>query len=176
MRHKRTEQNVMATGVKPTLVMTQLPIFRVHYVDLENYVCSMFRWDEFDFLSITGAIHGMTPEYIVNKELAPAPDYHRQMMRLRCGHKTRNLQLIFTVLCYDGYIPAGKYIIDTTPLKAPLDVYKTILQKTGSPDSAECVAFRLTHKHDRHFTQAVATLDSRTRATLHDTERYPNVN
>jgi len=53
--------------------------------------------------------------------------------------------LILTVLCADGCIPARRYIIDTRPETPPIEHYKAVLRKTGSPLSAECIAFRDAH-------------------------------
>ncbi|NUQ66544.1 MAG: hypothetical protein HUU20_29125, partial [Pirellulales bacterium] len=37
-------------GPRPVLEMTQLPIFRVHYRRLEEYVAKVYRMEGFDFL------------------------------------------------------------------------------------------------------------------------------
>ena len=55
------------------------------------------------------------PEYAVSPVLPPALDAARQAEAIRAGRRTQNVSLILNVLCIDGYIPAGKYIIDTRP-------------------------------------------------------------
>jgi hypothetical protein len=96
---------------KPKLEMLVLPVFRVKYRKLEAYIASVYRF-EFDFLFATGQIAGQCLEYNVSGKL----DGHAWQQRaheLRCGIRTRDVSLILNVLVADGFIPAGKYIIDT---------------------------------------------------------------
>jgi hypothetical protein len=68
--------------------------------------------------------------------------------------------LILNVLCLDGLIPAGKYIIDTRPETPRIEHYKALLRKTGNPLSADCIAFRDAHRQDRAFTRLAAEIDT----------------
>lgn len=70
------------------------------------------------------------------------------------------MPLILNVLCLDGLIPAGKYIIDTRPEPSPIDQYRTLLRQTGTPESRECIAFRRAHHSDKMFTRFAAEIDT----------------
>jgi len=63
-----------AADPKPILPMVQLPIFRVHYRRLEEYLVKVYRKEGFDFLRATGAGPRLVPEYAVNPTLSPALD------------------------------------------------------------------------------------------------------
>ncbi len=69
------------------------------------------------------------------------------------------MSLILNVLCIDGYIPPGKYIIDTRPETPPIDQYRALLRQTGTPESEECSAFRRAHHGDKSFTSLAAEID-----------------
>jgi hypothetical protein len=108
-------------GPKPVLEMVQLPIFRVHYRRLEEYLAKVYRMEGFDFLLASGAVPGLIPEYAVSPTLPPAQDAHDRADAIRSGRRTRDVALILNVLCRDGFIPAGRYIIDTRPKPSPID-------------------------------------------------------
>jgi hypothetical protein len=149
-----------AAGPKPKLEMVQLPIFRVHYRRLEEYLAKVYRTEGFDFLLASGAAPGLVPEYAVSPTLPPSEDARKRADAIRAGRRTQNVGLILNVLCIDGFIPAGTYIIDTRPETPPIERYKALLQKTCNPLSAECVAFRDAHRHHRAFTRIVAEIDT----------------
>ena len=149
-----------AAGPKPTLPMVQLPIFRVRYRRLEEYLVKVYGMEGFDFLRATGAGPGLVPEYAVGPALPPALDAARQADAIRAGRRTQNVSLILNVLCIDGYIPAGKYIIDTRPEPPPIDQYRALLRRTGTPEAKECSAFRGAHQGDRTFIRLAAEIDT----------------
>lgn len=96
---------------KPKLEMLVLPVFRVKYRKLEEYIAAVYRF-EFDFLFATGQVAGQCPEYQITGKI----EGHAWLDRaheLRCGVRTRDVSLILNVLAADGFIPTGKYIIDT---------------------------------------------------------------
>ena len=70
------------------------------------------------------------------------------------------MSLILNVLCIDGYIPAGKYIIDTRPEPTPIEQYRALLRKTGTPESEECRAFRRTRQSDKTFIRLAAEINT----------------
>jgi len=70
------------------------------------------------------------------------------------------------VLCLDGFIPAGKYTIDTRPEPTILDQYRSLLRKTGTPESEECRAFRRAHQGDKAFIRLAAEIDTEVLAVL----------
>jgi len=143
---------------KPVLNMVQLPIFRVHYRTLEAYLCRVLHFPDYDFLLATGTVPGLVPEFNVGPTISD--NRIRRANAARQGQRTHDVDLLLALLCHDGYIPAGKYIIDTRPEKPAIEVYKALLQATGTPEAEECRDFRLTHCHDRHFVQLAATIDT----------------
>ena len=155
-----------AAAPRPVLEMVQLPIFRVHYRRLEEYLARVYRMEGFDFLLASGAAPGLVPEYAVRPILPPAEDAQRRADAIRTGRRTRDVPLIFTVLCLDGLIPAGKYIIDTRPEPAIIDQYRSVLRQTGTPDSEECRAFRHAHQGDKTFIRTAAEIDTQVLAVL----------
>lgn len=157
---ERIPAKTPAAGPRPVLEMTQLPIFRVHYRRLEEYLEKVYRMEGFDFLLASGAVPGLVPEYAVSRTLPPSEDARRRADAIRTGRRTQNVGLILNVLCLDGFIPAGKYIIDTRPETQPIEHYKALLRKTGNPLSADCIAFRDAHRQDRAFTRLAAEIDT----------------
>jgi hypothetical protein len=144
---------------KPKLPVVQLPIYRVHHTALEEFLAQVYRMREFDFLTATGFMPGSVPEYDVRDELPPAWDCKMQADQIRAGRRTRNVALILTCLCIDGFIPPGKYLIDTKKLPSPIQVYRSLLERTGDPLNVECVAYREKHRDDPAFAKQAAALD-----------------
>ena len=95
---------------KPKLEMLVLPVFRVKYRKLEEYIAAVYRF-EFDFLFATGQVAGQCPEYHITGKTEGA--WQQRAHELRCGVRTRDVPLILNVLAADGFIPTGMYIIDT---------------------------------------------------------------
>ena len=145
----------VAAGPKPVLPMVQLPIFRVHYRRLEEYLVKVYRMEGFDFLRATGAGPGAGAQSTPSSPaLPPAVNAARQADAILRGRRTQNVSLILNVLCIDGYIPPGKYIIDTRPEPSPIEQYRALLRQTGTPESRECIAFRQARRSDKTFTRS----------------------
>ena len=162
-RHFHREQPPTKTppgGPKPKLEMVQLPIFRVHYRRLEDYLVTVYHMTEFDFLKASGAGPGLVPEYGVSAVLPPAQDAPRRADAIRAGRRTQDVPLILTTLCIDGFIPAGRYIIDTRREQPPIEHYRALLRKTGTPESKECLAFRRARRGDKAFIRLAAQIDA----------------
>jgi hypothetical protein len=149
--HRERTPKTPAAGSSPSLEMTQLLIFRVHYRRLEEYLAKVYRMEGFDFLLASGMAPGLVPEYAASPTLPLSADARRRADAIRTGRRTRDVPLILNVLCLDGLIPAGKYIVDTRPEPTILDQYRSLLRKTGTPESEECRAFRRTHQGDKAF-------------------------
>jgi len=144
----------------------QLPIFRVHYRRLEEYLVKVYRMEDFDFLKASGTAPGLVPEYGVSATLPPAPDATRRADAIRTGRRTHDVPLILATLCLDGFIPAGKYLIDTRPETSPINQYRLLLRKTGTPESKECLAFRQSRRNDKAFIRRAAEIDNQVLAVL----------
>ena len=148
-------------GPKPKLPMGVTLICRVHFRDLQKYLEKIFKIRDYDVQRNTGARASMTPEFDVTGILPDTPNIWQQVDNIRRGRSERNLGLILNLLCKDGFIPAGKYIIVMTPEAAPLDEYRDALHQSGDPSSAECIAIKRANQKDRNFTKQVAMLDRR---------------
>lgn len=153
---------------KPTLPMIQLPIFRVRYYDLEAYLANVYKMDDVNFLLATATTAGLCPEYIVQDTLPPAQNAAERADRIRAGQRTNNINLILNVLCIDGFIPAGRYIIDTHKRPDPIDTYKAILHRTLDPLHPDCIQFKSQHRKNRKFQQRAAQLDQSLNKMLKD--------
>lgn len=141
---------------KPKLKAQVIPVFRVYYRDLEQYIQRVFGF-EFDFLFATGFVNGMCPEYQVTGTIPSA--MAQQAKDLRSGRRTRNLLLIINVLAADGYIPAGKYIIDTHRRPNPTEAYRSLLLRTRDPLAPECLRLKDEHKDNLQLMDRVKVLD-----------------
>ena len=146
----------MPSDPKPKLKAKVIPVFRVHYQDLEQYIHDVYGF-EYDFLFATGCVNGMCPEYQVTGVIPVA--MAKQVRDLRLGQRTRNLTLIVNLLVADGYIPAGKYIIDTHKRPDPTNIYHDLLLRTHDPLAAECLRFKEEHKGDPQLMDRVKLMD-----------------
>ncbi|MEN6406083.1 MAG: hypothetical protein ABFC77_06380 [Thermoguttaceae bacterium] len=146
--------------------MVQLPIFRVHYRKLEAYFCRVYGWEAFDFFMATGTATGMAPEYVVNGLKGVGSEIERQANAIRSGRRSRNVLLILNVLCEDGYIPAGRYVVSTKHETTPLEVYKALLRQTETPESKECREFRAAHGRDKELMRVISEIDTQVLQTL----------
>ena len=163
MQHNRTRPAVATPrqgGPKPVMTMVHLPYYRVKQRHLEDYLAKVYRMGDFDFSMAAGITPGVCPEYRVTPVLPPAPNAQKDADRIRSGRHSGNVSLILNVLCLDGYIPAGRYTIDTHAEPPASEVYRSLLMKTEDPAHADCVAFRRTHCQDKLFTRQVALMDS----------------
>jgi hypothetical protein len=149
---------MMPVDPKPVLAFWRLPVFRVHHTALEDFICRVFGFDEFDFLMATGTTEGICPDYRVTGEM-PSTEASRRANELRRGKRTRDVTLILNTLAQDGYIPKGLYTVSTHKLPDPVAIYTSLLHQTRDPFAAECVHFKQRHKADATFQQRAAVLD-----------------
>ena len=109
--------------------------------------------------------------FFANQDLQRRLDYAKWPPKRRAGQRPRDVSLIVNVLCLDGCIPAGKYIIDTRPEPATIDQYRVLLRQTGTPESKECSAFRRAHEGDKTLTRLAAEIDT---AVLNALREHPS--
>jgi hypothetical protein len=147
------------TGPKPILPMDQLPIYRVKVRDLEAYLGKVYRMFDFDFLTVVGVAQGESVEYKVQAALPCSITCARQAQAIRRGHKSGNVPLILNVLCLDGYIPVGTYIIDTRAEAGAIDVYTSMMKTHLNGAHPECMAFKESRRNDKKFLKQAAHLD-----------------
>jgi hypothetical protein len=146
---------------KPQLPMTLVPVFRVIAADLEAFVDRVYKMRDYDFRADTGCAGGEQPEFVVTGNVPPTDGYRERLKQIRAGKRVRRYPgLILEALAMDGYIPVGRYYIDTRPEAALIDQYRELLRRHGGPTAAPCVAFADEHKHDRDFAKRVKTMNS----------------
>ena len=132
------------------------PHYRVHHLALEAYLAQAYHLTNFSVLKATGATHGDHLEYLVHKKIPTTLLVTANQIR-EGGHG--DLALILTVLCADGHIPAGKYIINTHREIEPLEIYKKLLQTHLDPMHKECITFKAEHREDTHFRKMARVID-----------------
>lgn len=148
----------MKKSPRPKLpVIARPPFFRVHYLALERHLSHVYKLHNFRVLEAAGAGHGLCPEYLIRGEI-PA-EWRSLTNRIRTGAPSTDLWLILTMLCADGDIPSGWYVIDTKRLRTPLSVYKETLQRTLDPLHHECVQLKEQHRNNAHFRKAARIID-----------------
>lgn len=148
-------------GPKPQLPMVTVPVYIVYYRDLEAYLQTVFKMDEYSIRSETGARGDMTPEIDVTGHLPSIPNICQLVDNIRRGHRTRNLGLILDILCQDGFIPAGKYIINMVKMLNPIERYTEALNKSQDCLHPVCIAIKDKNLGDVKFNRQVKLLDDK---------------
>jgi hypothetical protein len=151
---------------KPTLQVMHLPFYRVKMSHLEMFLAKVYHLDDFSFLIATGVTPGVCPEYTVQPALPNTWNAREVADKIRKGRRTNNMALIFNMLCLDGYIPAGHYVVDTKPEPPPIQTYRDLLMRTENPDHQACVAFKQEHSRDKEFKRMAGYLDQAAREQL----------
>lgn len=150
----------------PPLRMTQVPVFRVYYKDLEEFISKVYGF-EFDFLLAMGMKQeGIGCDFQIDGIIPNTDSIRRQVDQIRYGRRSKNVQLLLDLCVQDGYMPAGKYSIDTRPTVDPVQYYRQILSETGNPDDPKCAAFRSYVKRERpDVLPTLEILDNYARST-----------
>jgi hypothetical protein len=132
------------------------PFYRVRRHDLEVFLTRIYRLAGFDILKAAGAVPGVNPEYLVQGMIPET--FQTDAARIRAGRPGK-LALILEVLCVDGHIPPGHYIINTHRDPPPLEVYKRILRQHLDPMHPECIRFKERHRANSHFRKLARVID-----------------
>jgi hypothetical protein len=140
-------------GPKPKLQMQVAYLCRVHYLDLQVYLAKVYRMRDYDLLESTGAI-GVFPEYLVTGKLPAASNVDQQANDIRRGRRTRDLGFILNVLCADGFIPVGQYVIDTRFPPNLIKAYTDLLNRHHDPKHPECMAFKRKYRNPEFLRRA----------------------
>ncbi len=146
-------------GPKPPLLMDVTYVCRVHYHTLEQYLAKVYRMEGYNIQLATGSRFGMIPEYTVTGNLPAAPNIQQIVDNIRRGRRTRKLGLILDLLCSDGFIPAGTYLIDMTEEVQPIKRYAELLHNTQDSLHEMCIALREANKGDIAFIKQANNLD-----------------
>jgi len=147
-------------GPKPVLPMEVIPVFTVHYLDLEEYLKLIYKMEDYSIESATGARGDMTPEINVTGCLPQTSNIIQLVDNIRLGRRTRQLGLILDLLCQDGFIPAGKYIIKMTKILRPIEQYTEVLNVSQDCLHPVCIKLKDENKNDAKFMQQVKVLDT----------------
>ena len=147
----------MKKSPRPKLpVIARPPFFRVHYLALERHLSRI----QAPQLPRVGSRRSQPRALsrIPHKREIPA-EWRSLTNRIRTGAPSTDLWLVLTMLCVDGDIPSGWYVIDTKRLRTPLSVYRETLQRTLDPLHHECVQLKERHRNNAHFRKAARIID-----------------
>ncbi len=148
-------------GPKPKLPVEVTLTCRVRSQDLQDYLATVFKMRGYDIRQVTGARADMSPEFVVTGILPDTPNMWQRIDNIRRGRKEHDLNLILNLLCRDGFIPTGKYVIDMTPNPHPIDAYRHALHQTSDPLCAECMKIKEANKSDKNFVKQTTMLDKK---------------
>jgi hypothetical protein len=145
---------------KPKLKAQQIPVYRVRAADFEEYVGTVYNIREYDFALDVGCQPGEVFEYQITGRPPQTVSFADKLQQIRRGHRVRRYpNLMLEALVMDGYIPAGKYIIDTRPDSPLIVQYTQLMQRHGGPTAPECIRFLNQHRNDRTFQKRAKTLN-----------------
>ncbi len=159
-RHRPLKPTKVWRGPKPVLPMTTVPVYIINCRDLEVYLQTVFKMDEYSVESATGARADMTPEFNVTGHLPGVSNIGQLVNNIRRGRRTRNLELILDILCQDGFIPAGKYIISMAEVPSPIEKYTEVLNKSQDYLHPACIAIKEENRGNVEFNRQVKLLDN----------------
>ena len=98
---------------------------------------------DYDFFLATGQQPGTVVEYQVTGGLEDLGEtWARRAADLRARRRTRDVNLILSVLCRDGYVRPGRYIVTTDKYSPQAVDYIRLLRKTGTTRHEACFRFR----------------------------------
>jgi len=138
---------------KPQLNIVYTPnCWRIHYLNLEDFLRSVYGLRDFDILKRAKVIHGDFPVYIITKSLTFTRTKTKELRRA-------SINQILTTLCVDGHILPGTYVLDTTPPKSPIKQYKQLLLTHRDPLHPACIQFKNRHLDNRYFCQMCRQID-----------------
>ena len=146
-------------GPKPPLKMTIIPHCRVHFRVLETYIAKVLKIKNYDVRDVTGAKGAMTPEFTVIGILPSANNIEQQVFDIRCGFSTRNLGLILNILCLDGFILPGIYVIDMSAEDNPVEEYRKILNGSHDLLDPRCLKIKEANRGNKEFVKRAKVLD-----------------
>ena len=158
-RYRPQKPTPVWKGPKPKLPMAVSLVCRVHFRALEAYLAKVYRMQDYNVRLASGGKGGMIPEYIVDGTIPPAANMGQQVENIRRGRRTRDLGLILNVLCIDGFIPVGMYVIDTTEDLEPINRYAELLNMHHNPLDPSCVTLKEKHRHDKDFMRRAKALE-----------------
>lgn len=148
----------MGKTPRPKLPITRKAThYRVHYLSLERHITQVYRLRGVSILNMTGATHGLCPEYLIGGSVPP--ESRAAIVQIRKGGFCHDLSLVLAALCEDGDLPVGRCVIDTTRPESPLRAYKRLLQRTLDPLHPDCIALKERHRGDKHFRKQARIID-----------------
>lgn len=160
-RSRRSKPPKAWLGPKPVLPMITLPVYIIHYRDLEVYLQTVFKMDGYQVKLATGARGDMTPEFNVTGCLPTVTNLCQLVDNIRRGRHTRNLGLILDILCQDGFIMVGKYIINMTEIPSQIEKYTEMLNRSQDCSHPMCIAIKEANRGDVKFNRQVKILDDK---------------
>ena len=121
----------------------------------------------FDFLLASGAAPGLVPEYAVRPILPPAEDAQRRADAIRTGRRTRDVPLIFTVLCLDGSASRPASTLSTPgPSRRSSTSTAPCCGRPGRRTQKSAVPSGVRIQGDKTFIRTAAEIDTQALAVL----------
>ena len=135
--------------MKPKAITT----YKVTHTNLERFLNKKYGI-EFDFKKATGRAYPDCVEYVVTGKLSDPLGVRHQIARARKGRCSRNAAILLNLLCADGFIPAGKYVVKVERVIDYQGWYLKLLEQYGV-DSPECLEFQNTHSQVKPWCEMV---------------------
>lgn len=106
-------EEIDETKVKPVLRKAERMFFVVDYNDFDRFVQQVYGDRNYEFCAVQEANNDSYYRFNVTGRV---PDYNqRDAQRIRDGHiDTYRNHLLFNVLCQDGYIEPGTYLVEVS--------------------------------------------------------------
>lgn len=120
--------------------LESMTTYFVNQTDLESFLNEKYRM-EFDFIRATGRAYPDCVEYIVNGKLSDTECVRKRIARARKGQWSQDVSFLLNLLCSDGHIPVGKYVVRVEKVKEYKDWYMKLIEKYGL-DFEELSQFR----------------------------------
>ena len=117
--------------------------YHVKHTDLEKEINDIYGM-EFDFRRATGFAHPDCPEYIVTGLLIASDSVRAQIKRIRAGKWYSNVGFLLNLLCAEGHLRKGKYVIKVQPEMDRKQIYLDLIASHGV-HSEICSDYRLKH-------------------------------
>jgi hypothetical protein len=81
------------------------------------------------------------------------------------------LGLILNILCMDGFIQKGIYVIEIERHESPIEAYLRILNETHDKADPRCRELKRVHAKDKEFRKRVKIVDQKLSQLLEGKQR-----
>jgi hypothetical protein len=123
---------------------------------LEEFLQATYHTHHFDALKCAHAIHGDYPVYTVAPTQTTANLKPTDRGRL---FYTGNMTQVLSILCADGHLQPGTYVLDTTRPATLAEQYQRLLCTHRDLTHPACLTFKNQHINDKHFRFLCQTIE-----------------